>query len=84
VTKCPYCGGKINTSKELPRMSPREFKIFNLLLNKGRAYTKASEIAGGGVETTTRVAISNLNKKLKSFGLVITNYHGIGYRLEEA
>ena len=84
MTKCPYCGSKVNTTKELPKLSPREFKVFNILLQRGRAYTKPDELIDSGPEVSARVVIHNLNRKLASHGMVITNHRGTGYRLEEA
>lgn len=83
MTKCPYCGGKLNTSRELPPLTPKEFKIFNTILENGRSYTKPSKIIEGSPEVSIRVVVSNINKKLKKFRMTIVNYRGVGYRLEE-
>lgn len=90
MTNCPYCGHKINTTKELPKMSKREFKVYNILLNGGREYTLHStlmrEVFGDkeGTHTSVRVCIHYLNNKLRKIGQVIVNHRGVGYRLEEA
>lgn len=83
MTKCPYCGSKINTAKELPDLTPREFVIFNTLLSSGRKRLKAEELMPDNPGATVRVAIHNINKKIKSHGMVIKNLNGTGYRLEE-
>ena len=90
MTNCPYCGHKMNTAKELPKMTPREFKLYNLLLENGRTYTSISEIKeklfssiDKGADTSIRVAIHYLNKKLEAIGQKITNHNRVGWRIEE-
>ena len=86
MTNCPYCGHKINTSIEVPRMSPREFKIYKLLIQNGRQYTSIAAIMDAisvTKEGTARTAVCNLNKRIAKNGLVAVNLNRVGYRLEE-
>ena len=90
MTKCPYCGGKINTAKELPPLSPREFKVYNVLLNNGRQYTKVNDLKAAvfgapeeGSDTSIRVTVHYMNKILAKSKQKISCHRKVGYRLEE-
>lgn len=91
MTKCPYCGHKINTTKELPEMNPREFRVYNTLLNNGRDYTSQADLlltinnnGEEGKSSSLRVVIHYLNKKIVDIGQTIVCHRKVGYRLEEA
>lgn len=71
-------------------MTPREFKIYNILLENGRTYTPVSEIKeklfsdiDKGADASIRVAIHYLNKKIEAIGQKITNHNRVGWRIEE-
>lgn len=85
MTKCPYCGSKIDTSKEGPNLFPREQRVFDILVNAGRSFTKVDDLLGPtGSATTIRVIINSLNKKLKKHKMEIVNNRGTGYRIERS
>jgi hypothetical protein len=85
MAKCPYCGGELLVDEpRLPRLTPRQYRIYQTLLNAGPNGMGNKDLAvrmladeewpTPGIMISLRVRIHELNKRIASMGQRVVSY----------
>ena len=91
MSHCPYCGGKLTGKIAVPRMSARQRRIYDAIINAGQNGISQADLAsamynggkvGRGFAVMLRVKVHEINKIIQGLHAPLQTRGGI-YRLAD-